>query len=202
MDLVRDGLNSVGDVHGTNFKMKTGFTPDKANDAQDKTFFNLNNPTEQDRFHWNYTYEANSTQNPQYKYTFPGGTAWLRLFKPKVHAWLGFTMNLSSHMPDITQALALTRGSRASGFADLDLDIGTAADFDEDRSGSASRTVCSTAPEQVFIRASQHARRLSYSDPQQAEVSTPAISHDDAEVESEFPRGQIRRSLCAPSPFT
>ena len=102
-------------AQGTNFKMKTGFTPDKANDAQaaascfdffgevrpalyfcmqDKTFFNLNNPTEQDRFHWNYTYEAghilasspphsfehqaNSTENPQYKYTFPGGTAWLR----------------------------------------------------------------------------------------------------------------------------
>mmetsp|Transcript_48785 Transcript_48785/g.114571 ORF Transcript_48785/g.114571 Transcript_48785/m.114571 type:complete len:1327 (-) Transcript_48785:150-4130(-) len=146
MDLVRDGLNSVGDVHGTNFKMKTGFTPDKANDAQDKTFFNLNNPTEQDRFHWNYTYEANSTENPQYKYTFPGGTAWLRLFKPKVHAWLGFTMNLSSHMPDITQAPHETVDILVQSFADLDLDIGTAADFDEDRSSSVLHNMLDVFP--------------------------------------------------------
>lgn len=36
--------------------------------------------------HW---VQANSTENPQYKYTFPGGTTWLRLQLSAVHKWRG-----------------------------------------------------------------------------------------------------------------
>lgn len=91
-DMLKDGVNSIGEVQGGQLNMKTGFKPDQANDQQGNTFFNLNNPREHDNFAWDWEYqvrtlwiqlflvvsEANSTQNPQYKYTFPGGTTWVR----------------------------------------------------------------------------------------------------------------------------
>ncbi|CAE7237141.1 unnamed protein product [Symbiodinium pilosum] len=144
--MMRDGLNSLGEVHGGDLNLVSGITPDKANDVQDNSFFNLNNPTEKDRFHWNWSYEANSTKNPQYKYTFPGGQAWMRLHKPKVRAWLGFSMNLTSHMPDITQPPHEKVDIAIQSFADLDLDIGTAADFDKDSSSSVLHNMLDVFP--------------------------------------------------------
>ncbi|CAK9019755.1 unnamed protein product [Durusdinium trenchii] len=152
LDFLKDGVNSLGEVQGGQFNMKTGFKPDQANEQQGNTFFNLNNPQEKDNFAWNWKYQANSTENPQYKYTFPGGTTWLRLFKPYVNASLGFTMNLSSHMPDITQAPHVMVDVVVRSYADMDLDIGAAANFDKDRSSSIMQNVLETIPVPFFSK--------------------------------------------------
>lgn len=150
LDFLKDGVNSIGEVRGGDLNMKTGFEPDEANDQQGNTFFNFNNPQEKDNFAWNWNTEVNSSKNPQYKYTFPGGTTWVRLFKPYFNASLGFTMNLSSHMPDITQAPHVMVDVIVRSFADMDLDIGAASDFDKDRSSSIMRNVLDTVPIPFF----------------------------------------------------
>ncbi|CAJ1456770.1 unnamed protein product, partial [Effrenium voratum] len=152
MDFLKDSVNSIGELHGGKLNMKSGFTAENTNEKQGNTFFNLNNPKEKDTFAWNWKYQANSTENPQYKYTFPGGTTWLRLFKPYVNASLGFTMNLSSHMPDITQAPHVIVDVLVRSYADMDLDVGAAANFDKDKSSSILNNVLDTFPIPVLSK--------------------------------------------------
>lgn len=152
LDFLKDGVNSIGDVHGGNLNMQTGFEPDQANEQQGNSFFNLNNPREKDNFAWNWKYQANSSENPQYRYTFPGGTTWLRFYHPYVDAILGFTMNLSSHMPDITQAPHVMVDVVIRSYADMDLDVGAAADFDKDESSSIMENVLDTVPIPFFSK--------------------------------------------------
>ena len=57
-DMLKDGVNSIGEVQGGQLNMKTGFKPDQANDQQGNTFFNLNNPREHDNFAWDWEYQV------------------------------------------------------------------------------------------------------------------------------------------------
>eukprot|EP00931_Biecheleriopsis_adriatica_P074692 TRINITY_DN4869_c0_g1_i1.p1 TRINITY_DN4869_c0_g1~~TRINITY_DN4869_c0_g1_i1.p1 ORF type:complete len:1392 (+),score=293.48 TRINITY_DN4869_c0_g1_i1:62-4177(+) len=145
-DMMKSAMGNIGEVHGGNLNFQSGMQPDDANDNQQNSFFNLASPQEQDHFHWNWNYKANSTENPQYKYTFPGATAWLRLFKPYIDSNVGFSMNLSSHIPELMQPPHVLTDALVQSVSDMDLDVGMAADFTKDESSSVLDNVLDTFP--------------------------------------------------------
>ncbi|CAE8675201.1 unnamed protein product, partial [Polarella glacialis] len=141
VDWMKKTASKVGDGQVGKLNFGVDHEMDPHNADKGNSFFDLNSAPEADRFHWNWNYKANSTQNPQYKYTFPGGTAWLRLFKPYVDAHVGFSMNISSQIPALMQPPHVVIDAMLQSVADMDLDVGMAANFDKDSSASVLNNV-------------------------------------------------------------
>jgi hypothetical protein len=91
-------------------------------------------PEEQSQFHWNWDYLVNSTRTPQMRYRFQGGELWFRLYRPYFKANCTMTMNFSSHIHGFTHAPHVIARGYMDGFFDINADIATLMNFENDKS--------------------------------------------------------------------
>jgi len=113
--------------------------------ADHNSMFNFAGP-ELSKLSWNWDYEANTTRNPQFKYLFPGGVGWMRLYKPYLQADIRVNMTFQSHMESITDPPQVAVDSVIKGFAKFKTDVATAVNFKTDKSAAVLDNLMNMLP--------------------------------------------------------
>mmetsp|Transcript_12886 Transcript_12886/g.28711 ORF Transcript_12886/g.28711 Transcript_12886/m.28711 type:complete len:1300 (+) Transcript_12886:61-3960(+) len=114
---------------------QSSLKPDAANN-HGQSILNLNVPDQNSQFGWNWNYYMNTTRNPQFKYTFPGGIGYMRLYAPYLKANIGITMNHTSKLKGFKLSPQVTIDAQMQGVANFNADIAAAVKFNTDRSAS------------------------------------------------------------------
>mmetsp|Transcript_103428 Transcript_103428/g.299231 ORF Transcript_103428/g.299231 Transcript_103428/m.299231 type:complete len:1454 (+) Transcript_103428:169-4530(+) len=113
---------------------RSKWTPDTT--ANHNSMFNLDIPLQTSRLAWNWDYDAKTESNPQFKYIFPGGVGWMRLYKPFLKAHYGLNVTFTSHIDGLMKSPQVNVTARLKGWADFNADVATAVNFKTDRSAS------------------------------------------------------------------
>eukprot|EP00928_Gymnodinium_smaydae_P035552 TRINITY_DN24_c0_g1_i1.p1 TRINITY_DN24_c0_g1~~TRINITY_DN24_c0_g1_i1.p1 ORF type:complete len:1552 (+),score=400.81 TRINITY_DN24_c0_g1_i1:98-4657(+) len=92
----------------------------------------LSSPKEVSKLHWNWNYDADCTDNPEFEFRFPGGEGWIRFYKPYVKAQVRIGLNFTSELGELGSTPHEKVTGEMDGYADMRLDIATAVDFTED----------------------------------------------------------------------
>jgi len=114
--------------------------------AQHNSMFNLNIPQQVSNIGWNWDYDANTTRNPQFKYLFPGGVGWMRLYQPYLKAHFRLNMTFKSHIDGIMTAPHVNVTAALKGYADFNADVATAVNFQTDQSASVLDNILAELP--------------------------------------------------------
>eukprot|EP00405_Crypthecodinium_cohnii_P036665 CAMPEP_0206543378 /NCGR_PEP_ID=MMETSP0325_2-20121206/10827_1 /ASSEMBLY_ACC=CAM_ASM_000347 /TAXON_ID=2866 /ORGANISM="Crypthecodinium cohnii, Strain Seligo" /LENGTH=1374 /DNA_ID=CAMNT_0054041805 /DNA_START=29 /DNA_END=4152 /DNA_ORIENTATION=- len=133
-DSIQDELSRV-DVHMTN-----KVASDPTTEANTVVPFG-NIPTEFNHLAWNYNYQANTTTNPQFRYVFPGGKSWLRMYQPRMTAHLGLVLNFTSKWKSLAEPPHVIVRGELRGFADFFADVAAAVNFNTERSATVLHNI-------------------------------------------------------------
>mmetsp|Transcript_108766 Transcript_108766/g.234168 ORF Transcript_108766/g.234168 Transcript_108766/m.234168 type:complete len:1435 (+) Transcript_108766:116-4420(+) len=110
-------------------------TPDAANGSAGIFSKHATGRPQVTRYSWSWDWQANTTSNPQFMYTFPGGKDYMRLSNPAFKGDFGFSINLTSQMLDFRKPPHVQIDGLVQGSATIRADLDTQINFFTDESG-------------------------------------------------------------------
>lgn len=113
-------------------KVSESFREDEHNKETGNSMVDFDFPESVSHYNWDVKFKGNSSENPQFMYKWDGGRGYLRFFKPYINTELTFNVNVSSQIEDLGSAPHVQIQGHVEGFADMDIDVAIAADFERD----------------------------------------------------------------------